>query len=160
MVGAGDLRQFDFFKEFSDKQLSQVGEVTAMKKYKKGAIIYEEGAPAKQLFVVITGLVSLRRLEPGKLIGIAFENRERGEIFGAAALMDPKEYTLTALCLEDSEVYAVDATKLVRLCELDPQLGYKCMSAIAQVYFERYKSAKRQIYQMVQTPAIITALPG
>lgn len=160
MVGVSDLRQFDFFKEFSDKQLSQMGEVTAVKKYKKGAVIYEEGAPAKHLFVVINGLVSLRRLEPGKLVGIAFENRERGEIFGAAALMDPKEYTLTALCLEDSEVYAVDATKLARLCELDPQLGYKCMSAIAQVYFERYKSAKRQLYQMVQTPAIITALPG
>jgi CRP-like cAMP-binding protein len=160
MVGVSDLKQFDLFKGFSEKQLSQVGEVTAVKKYKKGDVIYEEGDPAEHLFVVIKGLVSLRRLEPGKLVGIAFENRERGELFGAAAVMDPKEYTLTAVCLEDSEVYAIDAAKLVRFSELDPQLGFKCMSAIAQVYFERYKSAKRQLYQMVQTPAIITALPG
>jgi CRP-like cAMP-binding protein len=160
MVGVSDLKQFDLFKGFSEKQLSQVGEVTAVKKYKKGDVIYEEGAPAEHLFVVIKGLVSLRRLEPGKLVGIAFENRERGELFGAAAVMDPREYTLTAVCLEDSEVYAIDAAKLVRFAELDPQLGFKCMSAIAQVYFERYKSAKRQLYQMVQTPAIITALPG
>jgi CRP/FNR family cyclic AMP-dependent transcriptional regulator len=160
MVGVSDLKQFDLFKGFSEKQLSKVGEITAAKKYKKGDIIYKEGAAATHLFVVTKGLVSLRRVEPGKLVGIAFENRERGELFGAAAVMEPKEYTLTALCLEESEVYAIDATKLMKLFEMEPQLGHKCMSAIAQVYFERYKSAKRQIYQMVQTPAIITALPG
>ena len=160
MTEATELKQFDLFKGFSEKQLSQLAQLTSKKKYGKGQVIYEEGDPAKRIFVVGNGLVSLRRVEPGKLVGIAFENRERGELFGTAAVMQPQEYTLTALCLEDTEVYAIDADKLGKICELDPQLGCKFMSAIAQVYFERYKSAKRQLYQMVQTPTLITALPG
>ena len=160
MAEGSELKQFDLFKGFSDKQRSQLAQLTSKKKYRKGQVIHQEGDPAKRLFVVANGLVSLRRVEPGKLVGIAFENRERGELFGTAAVMQPQEYTLTALCLEETEVYAIDARKLVKLCKVDPQLGYKFMSAIAQVYFERYKSAKRQLYQMVQTPALITALPG
>jgi len=160
MAEVSELKHFDLFKGFSEKQLSQLAQLTSKKNYGKGQVIYNEGDPAKHVFVVDKGLVSLRRVEPGKLVGIAFENRDRGELFGTAAVMQPREYTLTALCLEETEVYAIDADKLGKICELDPQLGYKFMSAIAQVYFERYKSAKRQLYQMVQTPALITALPG
>jgi CRP/FNR family transcriptional regulator len=160
MAEVSELKQFDLFKGFSEKQLSQVAKLTSKKNYGKGKVVYKEGDKAKHLFVVDKGLVSLRRVEPGKLVGIAFENREHGELFGAAAVMHPREYTLTALCLEETAVYAIDADKLGKVCESDPQLGYKFMSAIAEVYFERYKSAKRQIYQMVQTPALITALPG
>jgi hypothetical protein len=39
-------------------------------------------------------------------------------------------------------------------------VGYELMLKIAQIYFERYKSAKRSLYQMVGTPPVITALPG
>ena len=93
-------------------------------------------------------------------MGIAFETRESGEIFGAAAFMHPQHYTLTAVCIEDSEVMAIHADKLSDLCEKDPAVGYKLILKIAQIYFERYKSAKRNLYEMVRTPTIITALSG
>ena len=160
MAEIGELRKFDLFNGFSDKQLSQLAQLTTKKNFGKGQVIYNEGDPAKHVFLVEKGLVSLRRVEPGKLVGIAFENRDGGELFGAAAVMQPREYTLTALCLEETEVYAIDADRLGKTFELDPQLGYGFMAAIAQVYFERYKSAKRWLYQMVQAPALITALPG
>jgi CRP-like cAMP-binding protein len=160
MAEVSELKQFDIFKGFSETQLSQLAQLTGREKYRKGQVIYQEGDLAKHVFVVDKGLVSLRRVEPGKLVGIAFENRERGELFGTAAVMKPQEYTLTALCLDETEVYAIDADKLGKICESDPRLGYTFMSAVAQVYFERYKSAKRQLYQMVQTPTLITALPG
>jgi CRP-like cAMP-binding protein len=110
--------------------------------------------------VVINGLVSLNRFEPGEKIGISFEKREKGELFGTACFMKPQEYTLTAVCLRDSEVMAIDAGKLLKLCESDPELGYKFLREVAKTYFERYKLAKRQIHEMVKAPTIITALPG
>ena len=106
------------------------------------------------------GIVSLRRFEHGDKVGIAFETRKSGEIFGAASFMHPQHYTLTAVCIEDSEVMAIDADKLSDLCEKDPAVGYKLILKIAQIYFERYKSAKRNLCEMVRTPTIITALPG
>ena len=160
MVNVNDLETFYLFSIFSEEQLEELAEITKKKTYKKHAHIYERGDAAKHLFVVSKGLVSLRRFDLGDQVGIAFETRKSGELFGAASFMHPQHYTLTAVCIEDSEVMAMDADKLSDLCEKDPAVGYKLMLKIAQVYFERYKSAKRNLHDMVRTPTVITALPG
>ena len=160
MVEANELAKFYLFSIFSKEQLEELAEITEKKTCKKNDHVYERGDRAKHLFVVNEGLVSLRRFEPGDDVGIAFEMRESGGLFGAASFMHPQHYTLTAVCLEDSEVMAIDADKLSALCEKDPAAGYKLMLKIGQVYFERYKTAKRNLYGMVQAPTVITALPG
>jgi CRP-like cAMP-binding protein len=160
MVEAYKMAYLELFDLLSDEQLEEVAEITEKKSYKTHDHIYERGNPAKQLFVVKKGLVSLRRLDPGDEVGIAFETREPGELFGAASFMKPQEYTLTAVCQEDTEVMAIDADKLFDLTEKDPAVGYQLMLKISQIYFERYKTAKRSLHEMVRTPTIITALPG
>lgn len=137
MVNVNDLIIFYLFSKFSEEQLEELAEITEKKTYKKHAHVYERGDSAKHLFVVSKGLVSLRRFDHGDKVGIAFETRKSGEIFGAASFMHPQHYTLTAVCIEDSEVMAIDADKLSDLCEKDPVVGYKLMLKIAQVYFER-----------------------
>jgi CRP-like cAMP-binding protein len=160
MVEAIDLKKLDIFNVFSEKQLAELAKITETKAFKKDAHVYERGKRADHIFVVINGLVSLNRFEPGEKIGISFEKRERGELFGTACFMKPQEYTLTAVCLRDSEVMVIDADKLLKLCDADPELGYKFLKEVAKTYFERYKLAKRQIHEMVKAPTIITALPG
>ena len=160
MVDVSELKRLEVFSVFTDKQLEQVAKITEKKNFKIHSHVYEHGERAKYFFVVCKGLVSLRELKPGDQIGIAFEMRERGECFGAACFMKPQSYTLTGVCLEDSEVLAIDADKLFDLCEADAEMGYKFMKKIAGLYFERYKAAKRQLFEMVRTPTIVTALPG
>lgn len=160
MVGVGELAKYELFAVFSEMQLEKISKITEKKSFKAMAHIYEHGSRAKYLFVVTKGLVSLREIQPGDQVGIAFEMREAGELFGTACFMKPQEYTLTAVCLEDSELIAVDADKLADLCEADPEMGFKLMKKVAQIYFERYKVAKRQLREMVKAPTIITALPG
>ena len=160
MVEASAMAYLKVFELLSDEQLEEIAKITQKKSYKIHEHIYERGNPAKHLFVVKKGLVSLRRIDPGDEVGIAFESREPGGLFGAASLMKPQEYTLTAICLEDTEVMAIDADKLFELCENDPAIGYQLMLKIAQIYFERYKVAKRSLHDMVRTPTLITGLPG
>ena len=160
MVEAYKVAYMKLFDLLSDEPLEEVAKITEKKSYKIHDHIYERGNAAKHLFVVKKGLVSLRRIDPGDEVGIAFETRESGELFGAASFMKPQEYTLTAVCQEDTEVMAIDADKLFELAEKDPVVGYQVMLKIAQIYFERYKTAKRSLHEMVRTPTIITALPG
>jgi CRP-like cAMP-binding protein len=155
-----DLKQWEIFGIFPDKELSELAKITEKRAYKKRAHIYERGDRATHLFVVSKGLVSLRDIEPGDLVGISYEICEPGELFGTSCLMKPREHSLAAVCLEDSEVMAVEADTLLELCEKDPRLGYNLMLIIAQLYFDRYKHAKNQVYEMVKAPTIITALPG
>jgi len=160
MTKVDDFNKFDFFNAFSEKQLAELAKVTEKKTFKKGSEIYKEGDRANHIFLVSKGWVSLRKVSPERDIGISFENREKGELFGTACFMKPQEYTLNAVCMEDSEVMAMDADKLFGLFQKDYQIGYLFLREIAKVYFERYKSVKRQLYEMVKAPAIITALPG
>lgn len=160
MVEAYKVAYMELFDLLSDEQLEEVAKITEKKSYKIHDHIYERGNAAKHLFVMKQGLVSLRRIDPGDEVGIAFETRKPGELFGAASFVKPQEYTLTAVCQEDTEVMAIDADKLFELAEKDPAVGYQLMLKIAQIYFERYKTAKRSLHEMVRTPTIITALPG
>ncbi|MCG6916035.1 MAG: cyclic nucleotide-binding domain-containing protein [Deltaproteobacteria bacterium] len=160
MVTVSDLKKLEIFKTIKEKQLEEIAEITERKSYKKHSHVYERGDAAKHLFVVTKGRVSLRRIDPGDEFGIAFEARDPGGLFGAASFVKPQEYTLTAICLEDTEVIAIDADKLFEMSEKDPALGYQLMLKIAQIYFERYKIAKRSLHDMVRSPTIITALPG
>ncbi|MGA7144769.1 MAG: cyclic nucleotide-binding domain-containing protein [Desulfobacterales bacterium] len=155
-----DFKKFDFFHAFSDNQLEELLNVTEKKTFQKGTQIYKEGDRANQIFIVSKGWVKLRKIDPGKDIDISFESRSKGELFGAACFMKPQEYTLNAVCMEDSEVMAINADDLFDLFHKDYQIGYLFLKEIAKVYFERYKSVKRQLYGMVQDPATITALPG
>jgi CRP-like cAMP-binding protein len=160
MVDVGELRKFELFGTFSDKQLEEVAKITEKKSYKAGTHVYEHGDVARYLFIVTKGVVNLREIKPDDQLGVAFETRERGEFFGAACFMEPRQYTLTGVCTEDCEVLAMDADKILSLCEGNPEMGYKLMKKIARLYFERYKIAKRQLHQMVREPQVITALPG
>lgn len=138
MVNVKDLAIFYLFSTFSMEELEKISEITTKKAYKKHDHVYERGDRAKQLFVVNKGLVSLKRFDHGNNVGITFETPKSGEIFGAASFMHPRHYTLTAVCMEDSEVLAIDADKLSDLCQNYPAVGHKLMLKIAQVYFERY----------------------
>lgn len=160
MTKVDDFNKIDFFNAFSKDQLAGLAKVTETKTFKKGSEIYKEGDRANHIFIVTKGWVSLRKIDPERDIGISFENREKGELFGTACFMKPQEYTLNAICMEDSEVMAMDADKLFDLFQKDYQVGYLFLKEIAKVYFERYKSVKRQLYEMVKAPTIITALPG
>ena len=160
MTKVDEFNKFDFFNAFSEKQLAELIKVTETKTFKKGSEIYKEGDRANYIFLVSKGWVSLRKVDPERDIGISFENREKGELFGTACFMKPQEYTLNAVCMEDSEVLKMDADKLFDLFQKDYQMGYLFLKEIAKVYFERYKSVKRQLYEMVKAPTIITALPG
>jgi CRP/FNR family cyclic AMP-dependent transcriptional regulator len=160
MTKVDEFNKFDFFNAFSEKQLAELAKVAEKKTFKKGVEIYKEGDRANHIFLVSKGWVSLRKIDPEKDIGISFENRGRGELFGTACFMKPQEYTLNAICMEDSEVLTMDADKLFDLFQKDYQIGYLFLKEIAKVYFDRYKSVKKQLYEMVKAPAIITALPG
>lgn len=160
MVKVNNLNKLEFFSVFSDEQLERLSKISQSKFFKKGDQIYRKGDNATELFVVIDGSVSLMAIDPGDNIGIAYEERKRGEFFGPASFMTSRIYSLTAVCLTDTEALAINAEQLSGLCEEDSIVGYKFMKKIAEIYYERYITTKRQISQMVDTPTIITALPG
>ena len=148
MLNADDLKKTKTFETFTEKQLEELSKITVKKAFKTSHKIYRSGTPARNIFVVAEGLVNLREWNPEDKFSIGFETLDEGHLFGCASLTEHKNYTLNALCLEDTQVLAIEADKLFKLCERDPDLGYKIIKEIAQTYFQRYLTAKRQLHEL------------
>ena len=160
MVEISELKKGEIFSNFEDRQLAEMAAIVERKTYRKRAHVYEQGDEATHLFLVFKGLVSLRDIDPGDLVGISYEICEPGQVFGIASLMKLGRHSLTAVCLEDSEIVAVEAGALLELCRRNAESGLDLMLTIARLYYERYQHAKRQLREMVKAPTLITALPG
>jgi CRP/FNR family transcriptional regulator len=159
MVTISDLKHLKIFSDFLEDELVDLAFITKKMDYNKLETIYKRGDEARYLFVISSGRVSLRLIEPGDRHGVAFEERSRGEMFGVAIFMMPPKYTLTALCLEDTEVLALDAEDLKSVCERRTEIGYKLMKKIAQIYLDRYKHAKIELYRILNSPYVISPQP-
>jgi CRP-like cAMP-binding protein len=145
MVEPDDLKTFEIFRSFTDDQLKQLANITSKKTFRANALVYKQGEKAREVFVVSRGLISLRGVRSEDELVVAFEVRERGDLFGASSFMKRQLYTSTALCLEETEVFAIDTGKLLDRCESDAQLGYQFMRTIAELYFDRYETAKTEL---------------
>jgi CRP/FNR family cyclic AMP-dependent transcriptional regulator len=152
MEELADLRQHEVFGVFPDVQLSKLAGITKKRVYRRDEPVYKRGEPAKHLFLVRKGLVSLRDTEPGDLEGISVETCGPGQVFGVASLMKPPEHSLTAVCLEDSEVLAIEAHPLLKLCDEEPGLGNWFMMTIAHLYFSHYEHCRTQLFGKSQNP--------
>ena len=159
MITANDLAKYKMFRGLSDEKKTLITEISGMRSYRKDDYIYESGDAATHLFIVDQGSVGMRKFESADNVGISFEIRSSGELFGAASFMLPQKYTLTAVCLEDCRILAMDAQRFKVLCEEDPEIGFWLMKKLTRIYFNRYRDASKNLYGVVQTLKAMTSFP-
>lgn len=150
MITASEMEKINVLSDFSTKQKKKLGLIANKIKCKKGKKVYLSKYRAGRLFVVIKGKVDLRVFDPKDVVGISFGTMGEGALFGGSSLLKPPEYTVTAFCKKDSEFLVIESNDLTDLMAQDYKLGYKLMKKIAQIYFDRYESAKKQIHDMVK----------
>ena len=107
-------------------------------------VLFREGAPAEELFLVIEGTVALEievRPFDRQPFTTAVEAVGRGECLGWSAVVAPHRYTATATTLCDCSLMAVRGDQLLRLMTASPELGYLVMTrltALVELEHGRY----------------------
>jgi len=160
MVPVEELKNLGVFSNLSDVYLKKISNLAEKITYTANRVIYMSKERAGRIFIVQSGLVSLRLFNPGAEYGLSFGMRDKGDLFGGASFLKPQKHTVTAVCLKDTTLFVIESSKLWETFDDDPELGYKFMKEIAQIYFDRYLSTEEQLHEMVKAPTIITALPG
>lgn len=94
---------------------------------KRDAVLLAQGAPARRLFILISGTVTIRIESNGVWRELLSYNA--GELAGLLALVDqgPSPYEIRAAV--DSELVAVDAWRVARLCAAYHPSGVAIMDA-------------------------------
>jgi CRP-like cAMP-binding protein len=104
-----------------------------------GDTLFELGAEADCLFLVVRGLVALRL--PMQVYhherDVLVEERQPGQAIGWSALIAPHRFTLTAAAVVETEVLVFDRDPLLELFASRPEVGYVVMRNLAGVVGER-----------------------
>jgi CRP-like cAMP-binding protein len=141
MVTANMLKEFNFFKDFTNEQLERLSSIAAEETYAAGNQMYKKGDPARSLYIMAEGKVVMSLesyLGPHRPpMQVTVDTISRGETMGWSAVVEPYIYTLGALCIDNSRLIALDAAKMRDLMDEDCDLGYKVMKAIAKTIASR-----------------------
>jgi len=161
MVTVNELDALEVFNEFSGEQKKKIAAISRKKKMKKGEDVYLSRYRASRLFVVISGRVDLQAVNEDKMVGVSLGTLSDGQLFGGASILKLQAYTITAVCLADTELLLIESNDLFEAISEDYELGYRIMKKVAEVYLARYETTKKQLHDMVNTPqVVITAQPG
>ena len=141
MVSADLLKNYTFFKGFSNEELKKFADIATEVSYKAGVQLYKKGDPAKNLSLLTEGKV-LMTLET--YVGpqrppmqVTVDIVTKGEAMGWSSVVEPYIYTLGARCIDDSKLINFDAAKLREILNADKALGFKFMHATAKVIATR-----------------------
>jgi CRP-like cAMP-binding protein len=135
------LKDFSFFKDFSDTQLNKLASLAKEDAHPAGTQLYQKGDPARNLYLIKQGKVALfMDADMGynkPPMQVTVDIITKGESMGWSAIVEPYIYTLTARCLDDTKFIAFDSFQLRKLMDGDSALGFKIMQAVTHVISAR-----------------------
>ena len=138
MNGPTDLKGHELFTSLSMEGVQRINEVSEVKAFKAGESIFEPHQEAKNLYILLDGLVALRFPAKEDAFSAGLVRIEKDDLIGAGALLGSAHYISQAYCVQDSKVLSIDGEKLRDILEEDRITGFDVTVKIAQAYFERY----------------------
>jgi CRP-like cAMP-binding protein len=139
MTNLSVLQQADIFVDLTPAQLEMIASICQERSFRVGDMIFEENSASDELYVIATGeveilvdpsLVSDRPDSPTHPTTIA--TLRRGQSFGEIALVDQGIRSASARSAgHETRLLVIPRNDLMRLCESDPDLGFRLMRNLA-----------------------------
>ena len=157
MVTRDELRKNIIFEYLTDEMLNELSAITIVIKAKKGDLIYREGDPAQNVYMLKSGKVLLeQKISP--TISVTVNSIDPGESFGWAFLLDKGSNNLTATCSEDSEIYVINRDMVRTLMNRDHTMGYMMMQHLSALLKHRLDQRTHQFLKTVKSHPDISRL--
>ena len=149
MVPISLLKKLKTFDGLAHGELAKIAELCREESYEVGAVIYEEGDKAKDLYIVSQGRVALEMGVPSwsntQPTRVTVDVLTVGEVFGRSAIVEPHIRTLSPKCVENASVIAIDGSELRHLMETAPHIGYKLTGRLASAIASRLTNTRRKL---------------
>ena len=125
------LRKMSLFKGLDDEAFGRLLCHAKVQNVARNEVIFVEGEPAAQLFLVLSGWIKLwRQSEDGheSVIGVFAE----GESFAEAAIFDQRGYPVSAIAADDSRLLAISAASVLREFRKNPDYAINVVADLSR----------------------------
>ena len=130
------LHKYPLFSGLTEEQMQAVIQVCREECFLPDVTLFEEGQPAKEIFVLVDGRVE-ESFTAGEAVLTPIHPTGVGEIIGCPALVPPYNQRCTARSLTRIEVLAIDVVGLRKLFEQDCRLAVSIQQYVIQALLER-----------------------
>lgn len=125
------LAMVPLFSELDEDALNKVSDLMQKRTYPKNKMILMEEDEGDTLFVIDTGSVKITRIsEDGREVILSMLGE--GDFFGEMSLLDGEVRSANVVTLEESEVYLLKRSDLMRLLEKYPRISICLMEELAR----------------------------
>lgn len=145
MKGVSGLKGHELFRSISQEGVQKINKISKVKEFKAGEAIFEPNQEAKDLYILLDGLVALRFPAKEEAFSAGVLRMEKHDLIGAGALLGSSHYISQAYCVKKTKVLVIEGEKLRDVIEEDRITGFDVVMQIAQAYFERYIHLMRKI---------------
>jgi CRP-like cAMP-binding protein len=133
-----------FFSGLALQDLETLAPYFSCMNYVAGTTIFQQGDPAKDLFIVGTGEVSIRyKPDDGPVMTVT--RVQSGGVFGWSAAMGNARYTSGAVCSLDSEILTIRGDELRILNQQHPRIGKILLDRLSLVIADRQQKQQEQV---------------
>lgn len=134
------LKNIELFKDLNEKERESLAVNFEPKHYEKGAMLFVESNPRKNLFIIIDGEVELFKKTPfGEEKRLAFFNRF--DFIGEGALLDDSPHSSSARATLNTSCILLSRDKFAKLLLEESQTAIKIFGQIAKVISRRMQAA-------------------
>ena len=140
----GIIKEHGFFKDLKLDYLKIVVGCATNVRFKPDEIIFKEGKPANNFYLIREGLVAID-IPIGQHNPITIQTIQGGDMLGWSWLIPPHEARFTCRAVEDTRVIAFDGVCLRGKCENNHDLGYELLMRLTTVATKRLEAARLQL---------------
>lgn len=127
------LQATELFSGLSDEEINIVAAAGREASCKAGTVIFEEGAPGNDLYVLSGGRVAIEIRILNDTVTERIHQVKDNEIFGEFAMIDNHARSARTKALDDLEMIAVDCKRLRQSMNENHHLGYVIMSNLSRI---------------------------
>ncbi|MBT3676770.1 MAG: cyclic nucleotide-binding domain-containing protein [Candidatus Marinimicrobia bacterium] len=141
------LKQVPVFKDFSDKEFSELEKMMHHRTFGAGDFVFKNRAPGEGMYIIMHGTVKIT-------VGTRAGNENIlaelgvGDFFGELALFDDEPRSANAIATIDTELLGFFTQDLMTLQERNPVLGQKILFNLGGVLGERLRGTNNLLIQV------------
>ena len=142
-----ELRGVEFLHEFPEEYLNHLADISRLVEFPARSTIFREKDEARDVYVVISGQVSLVICAPGvgcrELMKVG-----PGDLIGWSPLVGRSRLSDTAHAVTGVTAIAIPGEKLLGLCDEFPKFGFDFIHRAAKVLASRLSATRLQMLKM------------
>lgn len=148
MVDPKSLREYMFFSDLSDDELSAVSKIVKRKDFKLGETVFKDSEDGNSLYLIKRGEVKACKTAPdGELFTLTL--MKDGDIFGEMSFLDGRPRSATIVAISDLETYVLEKNDFDTLVESNPRMVFKLLKNIIFIIHSIVRGMNSRYVEMV-----------